>query len=273
MPKGRAHREYGLLDKRRKKGGVRRYKETGEEYESDEEPIMRQELYDIRKTDFLSRNNMSDLDDDLLSFSTAYPDLHKNTDEGMNERNQFLYENIIRPSQYTNVEKNEAGYINEIHFGNTILHSKFKITYIGPTIDKFIARTDSNEGYYAPADFIGDNYAIEIKTVFQGKYEDPIFWCPVQKIDRILELKKKYNYIYWAIVGYPEDVIENRNHFIGYWCFYNLKRFKNDLARGYISSKVRTFDGEDQNTYIFSYNIVNQMSSGLVESDLEDYNN
>jgi hypothetical protein len=115
--------------------------------------------------------------------------------EGAKDREQMSA--LILGNRPTNFYKNEIGYCNEYMFERYVLKN--------PDTEMNVLRFVSSDSFYDTTDFVDSGTFIELKTVIQVNertnkpYENPIFWCPQDKVNKILEKTDSFK-IYWSVI-------------------------------------------------------------------------
>lgn len=142
---------------------------------------------------------------------------------------------------------NDAADIIERLFAQYILPIYSGIPYTYNSIIK------SKKEYFASWDFEGDDYAIEIKGVFQRHYPNPIFACSSAKFINIIDKNKIY--IFWYVVKTPEEILNNPDVLPSKWFYYEYKKekFTDDIKKNLITIKVNNFG---QLTHYFDKSIL-----------------
>jgi len=277
MPRGKALKEVDLLNRKYKKYNINGGSRTGRyQYESEDEE--EEEEMSTTSPDTRFENLNEEELQKLESIFEQYPDIDENTATGYDSRTRYIRDNI---ASHTNDEANEVGFLNEYYFSQ-MFNKEWN------PIKKYITPPDSDTGFFASADFIDDNEAIEIKTVRQKNYWFPRFLCPIEKVNKILALKKPNNYIYWAIYRDKDldykpnknsngltfsEVISNREQFMANWVYYDLSYLKNDIANGNvcITNRIKDTDNveenitssESQQSYVFRFNMMKERNEYL----------
>lgn len=233
MPRGRARKEKMLLKGKSDKyvngyGGSRNYNEQGEEIYSDDDNI-----------------NMSKLDD--------------NSPEGYLARTENGYHMYKDAS--SNPIANEAGWIIQYHFGQSILPKLFGVSDENPST------------YFGAWDFMGNDFACEVKTVFYNPeiHNAPAYLCPLSKFsDGNRPVDKEDYFVWWTIIKSYEDVIEHRYNIPTQWKFYTCNE---DLWNGLDvkttskGNRIYSDDGIKQFTVFERHNTLQMIFNEDVLSD------
>jgi hypothetical protein len=233
MPRGRARKEKCLLKgkgdefvngyggsrtgpqdnrvDRRTTNRIQTEEEMYDDYDSEPDEDM---IYDIKYD-----NKMQEYVDSLDIDSDKMKELLTLNEEiGFLARTRNGYHMYKDAS--SNPVANEAGWIVQYHFGNTVLPRLFGVSDENPST------------YFGAWDFMGNDFACEVKTVFFNPetHTSPAYLCPLSKFsDTDRPVNKSEYYVWWTQIKSYEDVIEHRNDIPTEWKFYTCNE---DLWNG-----------------------------------------